>query len=197
MLRVAELIRLSEPEARASLQPLPRRITVVTAELVSGTLVTLEVRRSWWDRRRRARVVDRLQRVMDRARAKERTFVVAAAIRSNGRVLLAQRDHPEQLAGLWEFPGGKVERGESLPAALSRECLEELGVVVTVGREVGRSVLTDGAVLVLFDCRLAPGSGDAVALEHRALRWVNSVELENAELIPTNREFLPKIVHLA
>jgi len=60
------------------------------------------------------------------------TEVVAAVLtQPDGRVLLAQRPPGKVYAGYWEFPGGKVERGESLEAALTRELHEELGIVVT------------------------------------------------------------------
>lgn len=197
VLRVADLVRAPEFEVRTSIEPLPHRISLATAELPAGTLVTLEIRRPWWDRRRRSRVLSRLQTVMDRARKLERAIVVAAAIRQDGRVLLAQRDHPPAVAGLWEFPGGKVERGESLPGALIRECREELGVSLVVGPEIGRTVLPDGAQLVLFDCRLADGSADAKALEHRALKWADTAELGRAELdselVATNRGFVAEV----
>ncbi|CAI0851128.1 pyrimidine (deoxy)nucleoside triphosphate diphosphatase [Serratia quinivorans] len=62
--------------------------------------------------------------------------VVAAIIERNGQILLAQRNADSDQAGLWEFPGGKVEAGESQPQALARELDEELGIVASVGRYV-------------------------------------------------------------
>ena len=196
VLRVADLIRASEAEVRASIEPLPHHVSLATAQLPAGTLATLEVRRPWWDRRRRSSVLERLQTLMDRARRQERAIVVAAAIRRDGRVLLAQRDHPEALAGLWEFPGGKVERGESLPSALIRECREELGVSLVVGPEIGRAVLPDGAQLVLFDCRLAEDSADALALEHRELKWADTSALGQVDFVETNRGFLDEVTRV-
>ncbi len=59
---------------------------------------------------------------------------MAAALIRDGTVLIAQRDHPAELAGRWEFPGGKAERGETPQAALVREIGEELGCRIEVGR---------------------------------------------------------------
>lgn len=59
--------------------------------------------------------------------------VVAAIIERNGKILLAQRDSHRDQAGLWEFPGGKVEAGESQPQALMRELGEELNIDAIIG----------------------------------------------------------------
>ena len=63
-------------------------------------------------------------------------IVTAAIIRRNGSVLLARRSPSENLAGFWEFPGGKVEDGETSEECLARELREELGIQTTVGRNV-------------------------------------------------------------
>ena len=59
--------------------------------------------------------------------------VVAAIIESEGKILLARRPENGDQPGLWEFPGGKVEAGETQPAALARELLEELGITAQIG----------------------------------------------------------------
>src|SRR3954470_21931599 len=69
---------------------------------------------------------------------KSRRVIVAAAIVTDGRVLACERSAPPEVAGRWEFPGGKVEPGETDQQALVRECAEELGVRVEVGGRVGR-----------------------------------------------------------
>lgn len=109
--------------------------------------------------------------------------VVAAVIERSGRILAARRTEPPALAGLWEFPGGKVEPGESDTAALARECREELGVEVEIGERVGPEYLTpNGAYRVLtYQARIT--HGDPVPLEcHDELRWVLPDEPETAEL---------------
>lgn len=101
--------------------------------------------------------------------------VVAAVIVSGGRVLAAQRAEPPELAGGWEFPGGKVDPGESDQEALIRECQEELGVEIAVGEQVGGDwPLAPGYVLRAFMATLVAGVPHAK--EHLALRWLEPAD---------------------
>ncbi|MFG3439054.1 (deoxy)nucleoside triphosphate pyrophosphohydrolase [Nonomuraea sp. NPDC047897] len=102
--------------------------------------------------------------------------VVAAAIVAQGdRVLAAQRAEPPALAGGWEFPGGKVDPGESEHDALVRECREELGVEISVGARIGGDfTLADGYVLRVWLATVASGTPEAK--EHLALRWLGPDE---------------------
>ena len=78
------------------------------------------------------------------------SIVVAAAIERDGRYLAARRTRPTDVAGLWEFPGGKVEPGETEEEALVREIREELGVEIAVGERIpGEWPLRDDLVLHL------------------------------------------------
>lgn len=117
--------------------------------------------------------------------------VVAAAIIHNGEVLAAQRSGPPALAGLWEFPGGKVEPGESETQALIRECLEEIGVTIVPGRFLGEVVNPDGTGTVrLWSAVLSHvDDGLPIALEHLALRWLDADELSSVDWLPGNRKF--------
>ncbi len=133
-------------------------------------------------------------------RALDVVQVVGAAIVDDGRVLVAQRSGGPY-AGLWEFPGGKVEPGESDLSALARECAEELGVAIVPEAFVGE-VLLDGVVgagapgastLRVWRARLA--GGDLVAHEHAALRWMGADELESLDWIPADRPLLPAVRH--
>jgi A/G-specific adenine glycosylase len=104
--------------------------------------------------------------------------VGAAVIRRKGRVLIARRPEGLLLGGLWEFPGGKRERGESLAACVRRELKEELGVTVTVGARVGvfRHAYTHYRVTVhAHECDLVRGR--PVARVHSAVRWVRPEQL--------------------
>ncbi|GAA2369694.1 NUDIX domain-containing protein [Nonomuraea africana] len=102
--------------------------------------------------------------------------VVGAAIVADGRLLAAQRAEPPALAGGWEFPGGKVDEGESDEAALVRECHEELGVLVSLGERVGGEwPLGDDYVMRVWLASLVSGTPEAK--EHLALRWLGLDEL--------------------
>ncbi len=101
----------------------------------------------------------------------KRVRVVAAFCERDGKVLVQQRPQGKARAGLWEFPGGKVEPGEADAAALVRECDEELGVKVAVGRELWRvEHAYDDLVVELvlmraeIDRALEPEARDAGAL---------------------------------
>lgn len=107
------------------------------------------------------------------------TLVVGAAIIRGARVLAARRGPGRPDAGGWEFPGGKVEPGEDLGAALRRELVEELGLHVRPGSQVGPDVqVAPGLTLRVLWCTDAgPGSPEPVPTEHDALRWLARHEL--------------------
>jgi 8-oxo-dGTP diphosphatase len=131
-------------------------------------------------------------------RALDVVQVVGAAVVDGHRVLVAQRSGGP-FDGQWEFPGGKVEPGESERAALIRECAEELGVTVEPQAFLGEVVL-DGVVgggvpgvstLRLWSARLA--DGEPVAREHAELRWVTAGELDDLDWIRADRPLLPAV----
>ena len=113
-------------------------------------------------------------------------MIVGAAIVADGRVLACARAHPPELAGRWEFPGGKVEPGESETAALARECHEELGVRVAVGERVGADIPLGHrrTVLKIFAARLL--DGDPRPLEHAEIRWLARHELHTVAWLPAD-----------
>jgi 8-oxo-dGTP diphosphatase len=106
------------------------------------------------------------------------TIVVAAAIvERNGRFLLARRLKGTHLEGLWEFPGGKIEDGESLEACLARELAEELGVESRVGGlrwSTTHDYPGKRVELHFFDCEIA---GEPEARLGQELCWVSAPEL--------------------
>ncbi|GAA3944470.1 (deoxy)nucleoside triphosphate pyrophosphohydrolase [Actinomadura viridis] len=109
--------------------------------------------------------------------------VVGAAIISGGRLLAAQRAEPPELAGGWEFPGGKVDPGESDEDALVRECHEELGVKIALDVRIGADwPLSLGGVLRVWTAGIT--AGEPRALEHLALRWLGPDELYDVEWLP-------------
>ncbi|ETK31172.1 pyrophosphohydrolase MutT [Microbispora sp. ATCC PTA-5024] len=114
-----------------------------------------------------------------------RKLVVGAAIVDGGRLLAAQRAEPPALRGGWEFPGGKVDPGESEHEALVRECQEELGVHVVVGRQVGGDwPLGNGYLMRVWLASIE--SGVPAPLEHLALRWLDAHELYDVDWLPAD-----------
>lgn len=120
--------------------------------------------------------------------------VAVAVIEREGRFLITQRKPSDSFGGLWEFPGGKLEPGESMELALAREIEEELGLRVEVAglRMVIRHQYPARAVrLHCFDCRVV--SGDPRAIDCADWRWVERSELDGFEFLPASR---PLIEHL-
>lgn len=120
-------------------------------------------------------------------------IVVGAAILEAGRLLAAQRIEPPELAGWWEFPGGKVEPGESDEAALVRECREELGIEIELGERVGGDwPMRSGLVMRVWTARVI--DGEARPLEdHSAIRWLGPDELYDVAWLPAD---LPVVAEL-
>jgi 8-oxo-dGTP diphosphatase len=112
--------------------------------------------------------------------------VAAALVDAQGRVLLQQRPLPRQHGGLWEFPGGKLEPGEGPVAALVRELIEELAIVVApescvpIGFAAIETPCARPVVLLLYGCRV--WDGEPVSQEGAAWRWCDADELA---LLPT------------
>ena len=120
-------------------------------------------------------------------------IVVAAAIERDGRYLIARRTRPADVAGRWEFPGGKVEPGETERQALAREIREELGVEIAVGERIpGEWPLHGDLVLHLYRATLASGEpvpGEPVPLEqHDEIRWVAPAEFGTVEWIDADAD---------
>jgi 8-oxo-dGTP diphosphatase len=119
-------------------------------------------------------------------------IVVAGALISGSLLLVAQRERPPELAGLWELPGGKVAAGESDEAALTRELHEELGVVVTVGSRIGVDVALNPTTTLR--AYLVTETGGALhPNDHRALRWITADELDGLAWVPADRTWLTEL----
>ncbi len=116
------------------------------------------------------------------------TVVVAGAIERDGRYLAARRTRPEWAAGRWEFPGGKVEHGESDEQALVREIREELGVEIAVVRRVpGEWPLHDDLVLHLYVSTLVEGEPQPLD-HHDQLRWIAPGSFDEVDWLESDRE---------
>lgn len=106
------------------------------------------------------------------------------------RLLAARRTGPPALAGGWEFPGGKVEAGETPLAALHRELSEELGVSIEVGAEVAPRVgeswpIADGLVMRVWLAQLTAGE-PVLTADHDALRWLGREDLFDVPWLPAD-----------
>jgi 8-oxo-dGTP diphosphatase len=119
--------------------------------------------------------------------------VAAALVDADGRVLVQQRPDGGSMAGLWEFPGGKIERGETPEEALVRELREELGIDVAAACLAPACFASDSLggrhlLLLLYICRKWHGTPrpDAAA----ALKWVRPVELHGLDMPPADRPLI-------
>lgn len=127
-------------------------------------------------------------------------FVVACAlVDADRRVLIAQRPEGKQLAGLWEFPGGKLEAGETPEAALIRELDEELGIKTQTACLAPLSFASHSyesfhLLMPLFVCR--KWQGTPVAREHAALRWVKPQQLREYPMPPADEPLIAPLCDL-
>ena len=120
--------------------------------------------------------------------------VVAALIRrEDGRILICQRPRQKARGLLWEFPGGKLEPGETGERALARECREELGTEVRVGPRVDELVIDYPDLSVHLTLYQAEPLTEPRGLEHSALDWVGPAGLERYDLCPADRRFVPAV----
>jgi len=120
--------------------------------------------------------------------------VVAAVIRRDGKILITQRLDDVHLARLWEFPGGKVEAGESFEVALQREILEELGVEIRIHEEfftTEHDYVTKSVRLHFYVCTLLRGEPASLAVAD--LRWIRPNELWNFEFPPADAALIARL----
>ena len=125
----------------------------------------------------------------------DRQVVVGAAIVRDGRVLAARRTAPASAAGRWEFPGGKVEPGETEAESLVREIAEELGVRVSVGAWLaGEQPIGDRYLLRVALARAE--EGEPTPTEHDLVRWLTGDELDDVDWLDSDRPFLHELAGL-
>ncbi|OHO33342.1 8-oxo-dGTP diphosphatase [Corynebacterium coyleae] len=113
--------------------------------------------------------------------------VVGAVIAQDGRIFAAKRGKGKSMAGFWEFPGGKIEPGESPQAALARELKEELRIEAEVGEFVVTTRHDTGDVVVelsTYICELV--SGTPILTEHEEVRWVAANKLSDLTWAPAD-----------
>ncbi len=125
----------------------------------------------------------------------KRIAVVGAVLVRDGRILAAQRGEGMSLAGRWEFPGGKIEPGETPQETLRREIVEELGCRIEIGELVARTehAYDFGLVdLSTYWCRLI--DGEPALTEHAAIVWADAEELAALEWAPADVEAVETIL---
>jgi len=123
------------------------------------------------------------------------TTVVAAILRRGGRVLICRRRADQAHALKWEFPGGKVESGESSAEALRRELAEELGIEAAIGAEVERYEFAypgKPPILLIF-CEVAEFAAEPRNLIFEELRWVQTGELPQFDFLEGDVEFVRRL----
>lgn len=119
--------------------------------------------------------------------------VVAAIIKHQDKIFATQRGYGE-FAGGWEFPGGKIEEGETPKEALKREIMEELETEIKVGELIDTIEYDYPTFHLSMDCFWAEiVSGNLVLKEHEAAKWLTKAELDSVEWLPADITLIDKI----
>ncbi|HJU44559.1 MAG TPA: (deoxy)nucleoside triphosphate pyrophosphohydrolase [Vicinamibacterales bacterium] len=127
--------------------------------------------------------------------AADRIVVVAAVIEQDGRFLVTRRLKGTHLAGMWEFPGGKVQDGETLEDALRREITEELKSEITSLRKIfdtAHSYAERAVELHFYRCDL---KGSPEPLLGQEIRWITRDEFETLPFPPADAELIDALIH--
>ena len=127
--------------------------------------------------------------------ASEYLPVVAAVIYRDQNLLLARRKPGKSMAGYWEFPGGKIEAGETAEKALARELLEEFDIIVSVGKEIATHRHDYEHIkieLIAHETRIE--SGEFELRDHDAIVWVTAQEARKYKLAPADIPILDHIL---
>ena len=116
----------------------------------------------------------------------------AALVDVDGRVLIAQRPTGKSMAGLWEFPGGKVERGEQLADALARELREELEIDAVIGEQIGKHEVQypNGPLIRLHFFRVTEFVGELVNTEFEDIVWAPQERLTDYDFLDGDVAFV-------
>lgn len=124
--------------------------------------------------------------------------VAAAYIEKDGRFLICKRPEGRNGAGLWEFPGGKLEPGETGAQAIVRECREELNIDLTAEEryiaDAVRDIPGNTIHLMLFKCRII--GGEFKLLEHTDAKWITKEQIVIEKFCPADRVLINKVFSL-
>ena len=120
--------------------------------------------------------------------------VAGVLINANKKILVAERPEGKVCAGLWEFPGGKIESGESQLQALKREIQEELNLVVEQASFLFTHVNTfPDRIVDLHVWKVSAWSGDVKGMENQAYDWLTLEQIDKIKFLPGNRAMLPEL----
>jgi 8-oxo-dGTP diphosphatase len=118
-------------------------------------------------------------------------MVTAAILEKEGRFIIAQRKSSDHLSGKWEFPGGKIEYGETPEECLARELKEEFNIDVTIGEFLGSNVHHYDHISIELMAYRASWIGGAITMnDHKAYRWVTVDQLSKFDFAPADIPFV-------
>lgn len=121
--------------------------------------------------------------------------VVAAILKKEDKILIAKKREGKPIAGMWEFPGGKIEEGETPEESLIRELREEMDIKIKVKEYVGESIYDygDGKVISLKGFTAEIVEGDIKLTDHDEYKWVTLEEIYNYKVAPADIPLISKI----
>ena len=120
--------------------------------------------------------------------------VVAAILQRDGAYFATQRGYGE-FEGMWEFPGGKIEPGESRKVALRREIQEELGIDIIIENLLCTTEYDYPSFHLTMHCYLCSvASGDIELREHKSARWLTAETLDSVEWLPADKDVIDKLI---
>lgn len=119
--------------------------------------------------------------------------VTAAVIKDGDNILICQRPKGKRFADMWEFPGGKVEQGETLEQCVVRECKEELDVIISIDSFL-TDIVKDDLHISFFVCHIKCGT--TVLKEHQALKWITKAELADYVFCPADTDAVDMLKEL-
>ncbi len=127
---------------------------------------------------------------------KKNIEVAAGIIINDGKVLIAQRKKFSNFEMLWEFPGGKLEQGETLQDCLKREIMEELGLEIEVGKFFTDVQCDYETAIVKLNMFFAKSETTQIDIlnAHEEAKWVDLLELKDYELVPADRLILDELL---
>ncbi len=113
--------------------------------------------------------------------------VCAAIFEQGGLIMSARRKKGSHLAGFWEFPGGKIEPGETPEACLVRELEEEFGIIAEVGMFIGESIFDYGTKIIqLLAYKITSFTGELQPVDHDSIQWLSLNELDDVKWAPAD-----------